>query len=157
MPRPHDDSKTRDAAERHRTHPGPTIQGQTTHRQLVDTDGEGGVGGDTTGLYRQPSGTGPDSPRRSPREDGELDYERAHAELGDGSDDFTTERAEQALETGRGEPEVTESLTSSGVMEENVDLVADTVAPLVEPAPRRSPEENRKDTRKPPDSAIQKP
>jgi len=157
MPPPQDDPKTRDAAQRHRTHPDPTIQGQTTHRQLVDRDGEGGVGGDATGLYRRPSGTGPDSPRRSPQEDGELDYQRAHAELGDGSDDFTSERAEQALETERGEPEVTESLTSTGVMEENVDLVADTVAPLGERAPRRPPEENRKDPRKPPDSAIQKP
>jgi len=153
----HDDPKTRDAAERHRTHPEPTIQGQNTHRQFRDTDGEGGVGGSTQGLYRHPSGTGPESPRRSPKEDGDLDYDRAHAELGDGSADFTSERAEQALQTERGEPEVTSSLTSSGVMEENVDLGADTVAPLEERAPRRSPAENRNDPRKPPDSAIQKP
>ncbi|HET9301061.1 MAG TPA: hypothetical protein VFO11_14015 [Candidatus Polarisedimenticolaceae bacterium] len=157
MPRRDDDPKTRDAAERHRTHPDPPIQGQTTHRQLVDTDGEGGVGGTTDGLYERPAGTGPSSPRRSPREDGELDYDRAHAELGDGSADFTSERAEQVLETDRGDPEVTESLTSSGVMEENVDLAADTVAPLDERAPRRPAAENRKDPRKPPDSAIQKP
>ncbi|HEX5045376.1 MAG TPA: hypothetical protein VFV75_20970 [Candidatus Polarisedimenticolaceae bacterium] len=157
MPRRDDDPKTRDAAKRHRTHPDPPILGQTTHRQLVDRDGEGGVGGTTAGLYRQPSGTGPDSPRRSPRENGEIDYARAHAELGDGSDDFTSDRAEQALEAERGEPEVTESLTSSGVMEENVDLGADTVAPLDERAPRRPAAENRKDRRKPPDSAIQKP
>ena len=157
MPRRDEDPKTRDAAERHRTHPDPVIQGQTTQRQLVDTDREGGVGGTTEGLYHRPAGTGPDSPRRSPEEDGQLDYARAHAELGDGSDDFTTDRAEQALEIDRGEPEVTESLTSSGVMEENVDLAADTSLPLGERAPRRSPEENRKDRRKPPDSAIQKP
>ena len=157
MPPRDDDPKTRDAAQRHRTHPEPQIQGQTTQRQLVDTDGEGGVGGSTQGLYRHPSGTGADSPRRSPGEDGELDYDRAHAELGDASADFTSERAEQALETDRGDPEVTASLTSSGVMEENVDLGADTVAPLGERAPRRPAAENRNDPRKPPDSAIQKP
>src|SRR5262245_52363146 len=94
---PQDDPKTRDAAERHRTHPEPTVQGQNTHRQLKDTDGEGGVGGSLDGLYlKHPSGTGPGSPRRNPREDGDLDYDRAHAELGDGSADFTSERAELA-------------------------------------------------------------
>lgn len=152
-----EDPKTREAAKRHRAHPEPTVQGQVTGRQLQDTDGEGGVGGSTDGLYlRQPSGTGPDNPRHDAEEVGQLDYERAHAELGDGSEDFTSERAEAVRETELGEPEVTESLTSSGVMEEDVDVGHDAVGPD-QPAPRREPEENRKDPRKPPDSAIQNP
>ena len=123
---PREDPKTRDAAERHRTHPDPPVHGQVTGRQFQDTDREGGVGGSTEGLYaRDPSGAGPDSPRYDPGEAGQLDYERAHAELGDGSDDFTSERAEEARETETGDPEVTESLTSSGVMEENIDLADD--------------------------------
>jgi hypothetical protein len=124
------DPKTRAAAERHRTHPEPPIHGQITQRQLQDTDGEGGVGGSVDGLYlRPPSHTGPDSPRLSPQEAGALDYERAHAELGDASADFTGERAQKARETVQGELEVTASLTSSGVMEDNVDLGAETAEP----------------------------
>jgi hypothetical protein len=165
------DPKTRDAARRHRAHPEPPIQGQHPGRQLQDTDGEGGVGGSMDGLYlkdqgsKGPAGTGPDSPRRNPEEVGTLDYERAHAELGDGSADFTTERAEQAMATEHGDPEITESLTSSGVLEENLDLGAEAEGsgepsvqgPAGRPAPRRSAADNRADRRKPPDSAIQKP
>lgn len=149
---PGEDSKTRDAAERHRAHPEPTVQGQIIGRQLFDTDGEGGVGGSTDGLYLEdqgtkgPSGNGPGSPRQNPTEVGTLDYDRAHAELGDGSADFTSERAEQALATLQGDPDITESLTSSGVMDENLDLGAEAEGRDAASAPR-----------KPPDSAIQKP
>ena len=122
--KPSSDAKTREAAERHRTHPEPHVDGQTTRRQLHDTDGEGGVGGSLRGIYRNPNASDA-SPRRSPEEDGELDYERAHAEEGDGSDDFTSGRAEEAMEAERGPSEVTRSLTSSGVMEDNLDLNAE--------------------------------
>ena len=94
------------------------LQAHAKVRQLFDTDGEGGVGGSLDGLYvkdqgtKGPAGTGPGSPRRNPEEVGSLDYDRAHAELGDGSADFTSERAEQALATVQGEPEITQSLTS---------------------------------------------
>ena len=122
--KPSSDAKTREAAERHRAHPEPHVDGQTTRRQLHDTDGAGGVGGSLRGIYRHPDASD-QSPRRSPEEDGELDYERAHAEGGDGSDDFTSERAEEAKEAEQGPPEVTRSLTSSGVMEDNLDLNAE--------------------------------
>jgi hypothetical protein len=168
-PRPQD-LKTRAAARRHREHPDPPVQGQQTGRQLRDTDGEGGVGGSLDGLYwkeqggKGPAGTGPGSPRRDPGEVLDMDYARAHAELGDGSADFTSGRAERALEAEAGEPEVTESLTSSGVMDENLDLGGEAGGegpsvggPVDLRAPRRPAAENRKDRRKPPDSAIQKP
>ena len=49
----------------------------------------------------------------------------AHAEEGDGSDDFTSERAEEPREAEQGPSEVTRSLTSSGIMEDNLDLNAE--------------------------------
>ena len=167
---PEDDPKTREAAERHRTRPDPPIQGQTTHRQLTDTDGEGGVGGSLDGLYvlyvKTPGAnsrpdTDHESPRLDPAEVLEQQYERAHAELGDASADFTSELAEEAIRTGLGPLEVTESLTSTGVMEENLDLGAEleedlpsVSGRLVRAAPRRPPPAHHRDRRRPPESAI---
>lgn len=163
-----DDPKTREAAERHRTRPDPPIQGQTTGRQLEDTDGEGGVGGSLDGLYvkepgaHDPPGSDPESPRQDPAEIADLQYTREHGELGDGNDDFTGERAEEARKTELGEGEPTQSLTSTGVMEDNLDVGAEegsgafVEGTIERPAPRRRPAANRRDPRKPPDPAIER-
>ena len=108
------------------------------------------------------TGVSPESPGRDPGDVLEMQNRRAPGEQGDASDDFTSERAQEALESERGDSEVTESMTSSGVMEENLDVgaEADGTGPSVGGppdmrAPRRSAAANRKDSRKPPDSAVQ--
>lgn len=93
------DEKTREAARRHRETGPERITGKHTTREIVDTTGEGGVGGsiegayaDKPGAHKPPASRG--SSRRNPAEVGDFEYGKAHGPEGDGSEDFTSELAE---------------------------------------------------------------
>jgi hypothetical protein len=98
-----DDAATREARERHRAEGADRITGKHTAPEIVDTTGEGGVGGSISGAYiEQPGAHNPDPPegtlRRTPQELGDQQYISEHGPQGDASDDLTSERAEEVLE-----------------------------------------------------------
>ena len=93
-----EDAITREARERHRSEPVERVTGKRTTKQLVDTTGEGGVGGTLEGLYITKPGAedppaGDDSPRLSPQQIAHKQHDDAHGPQGDASEDFTGERA----------------------------------------------------------------